>query len=245
LARSAHCMWGDEHIDFNYLLHAIRATFRTDEGCPLWVVLHRRSFTVANILSSTRGLQCADERDRVFATLGLPYDKRFTTDLVARIRQIQPNYALPVSQTMIEYARAFIECSYTNLLLAQVCHGSTINSDTNTPSWLPNLGTPSPGQFVPLGTGLLIANKSIPDCYTSKDGKGQTQSAQLGHLWIQKQRDQDLRTVPPFGNSTSTHTARVWTRHCIGYTKGFSRKCLCVKTGMRCSPFPGKAYTLP
>lgn len=161
LARSAHCMWGDEHIDSSYLLHAIRAAFRTDEGCPLWVVLQRRSFTVANILSSTRGLQCADERDRVFATLGLPYDKRFTTDLVARIRQIEPNYALSVVQTMIEYARAFIECSYTNLLLAQVCHGSTIDSHTNTPSWLPNLGMPSPGQFVPLGTGLLIADKSM------------------------------------------------------------------------------------
>ncbi|KAH6639038.1 heterokaryon incompatibility protein-domain-containing protein [Boeremia exigua] len=148
LARSALCMWGETDIDFRDLRRSFKAVVMTDNSYSPWVAPKERSFTVFELLSSIRGLQCSEERDRVYATLALPY--RDTPNLVARIRQITPRYDLPEGRNMFEYARAFVESSCIYLLLSQVCHGPTISPNSHGLSWLPNLSTPAPGDFLPL-----------------------------------------------------------------------------------------------
>ncbi|KAH7092037.1 heterokaryon incompatibility protein-domain-containing protein, partial [Paraphoma chrysanthemicola] len=154
LAQSARCIWGEADIDFRYLEWSFQAVVSKDNSYSPWVALNKGFFSVFDALSSTRGLQCSEEKDRVYATLALPYSDE--PNLVARIGQMEPRYELPEARIMFEYARAFVDCSCTHLLLGQVCHGPTISSYIRGPSWLPDLSMPAPASSFPYNSHLTL-----------------------------------------------------------------------------------------
>jgi hypothetical protein len=160
LARSKLCMWGNEEIDFDYL--RFHDVFTLDDGLP-WFALKATGrtsleLTVFNLLARTRGLKCTDERDRIYAILGLPYDKQLHSDLVIHLRSIEPDYSRSIGHTVLEHARAFVRCSRTCLLLAQVCHGASLGTrKRDRPSWIPDLSNMIGEDYSPLevhSTGL-------------------------------------------------------------------------------------------
>lgn len=145
LARSRICMWGDEEIDFDHLRGPLYSVPMANGHATHWINLQRHSvMSVSNVLSCTRGMHCADERDRVYAIQGLPHNKDYQPNLIAQLQCIQPDYTRTVSQTVLEFAKAFVSCSETYKLLAHVCHGRTIESRLrDRPSWVPNLRSPN------------------------------------------------------------------------------------------------------
>lgn len=229
LARSAKCMWGDEEIDFIYLDWRFHDIFSEEAAFMPWMALRLtrednyrgRGVSIAEVLTSTRGLGCTDERDRVYATLGLPYDTHITPDLIDLLKSLEPDYSCSVRQSLLEHATAFVKCSRTYILLAQVCHRSHLDHrKRDRPSWLPDLSAFTAEEYMPL---------NVHRC-SLKQGSSPTQSdifrEDTGTLQLQGWRTTDRIDVlgpslePDAPGSRLEDAATFWKHHVYIYRQG-------------------------
>ena len=77
------------------------------------------------ILTATRGLYCADERDRVYALLGL-----FRANCTyAGCSAVEPDYERPPQKVFVDFACLLVAQGYVHRLLSHVSHR---------PPWIPD-----------------------------------------------------------------------------------------------------------
>lgn len=90
-----------------------------------------------DFLDRTRGSRCTDERDRIYAILGLHFNE---SDLLSqRIKNLQPDYTKEAVDLFLEVACLCIECGKLLELLKRVCHRPDEDLlALRRPSWIPD-----------------------------------------------------------------------------------------------------------
>ncbi|KAL6708887.1 hypothetical protein ACN47E_002294 [Coniothyrium glycines] len=135
LAKCAVMLWGSESVGFEQF----RFFFGINQiplGLPSqrWLVFEENQHDFLGMLGLTRSLQCSDERDRVYALLGLKFPT--TNSLTRAILGLEPNYTQPSRDLFFEIARLSVLHNRVVELLTSVCHCSV--PDAAWPSWIPD-----------------------------------------------------------------------------------------------------------
>jgi hypothetical protein len=142
LARHADFFWGEETIPlkkvrlsahlFNWMKHHEEAIWIGE------IQSQKRNWDFIEVLRWTRTQKCWDDRDRIYAILGLPYtkDKQF-------IGAIKPDYTKTVQQLYHDVAAEVVQNGQFSRLWTSIGHTrdwNPINSDM--PSWVPDWSKP-------------------------------------------------------------------------------------------------------
>lgn len=137
LSRSAIFNWGHERIDFDYLKTPLQRVFESQNyGFARWAALKAQPrIRFLQVMSATRGLYCTDERDRIYAMLGLSYDSQCY--LSSSIARIEPDYTKRPGKLFFEVACKCVDRYEVNQLLSLVCHSHEFEKH-GSPSWIPD-----------------------------------------------------------------------------------------------------------
>jgi hypothetical protein len=131
LARDAVFVWGDQSISAKIVQLNARGWNR---GAPryeaIWIGELRpyvREFELLEVLTWTRGLRCSDDRDRVYALLGLTYseDPQIASTIV-------PDYQTTTTCLYVDLMSKFVRAGFLTRLWSH--HWSHENSEL--PSWV-------------------------------------------------------------------------------------------------------------
>ncbi|KAF2247431.1 HET-domain-containing protein [Trematosphaeria pertusa] len=141
LARCAVAVWGTEEIDFQKISSAIRtckAVLPEHKLCTANVLDHSSpDIDLLQVLAWARGLKCSDDRDRVYALLGLP-------TLGLGRSPIEPDYTQSVSDLYYEIACRAMASGGLWTLLCLTDHGSSAEEwPSELPSWIPDWRRPN------------------------------------------------------------------------------------------------------
>jgi hypothetical protein len=95
------------------------------------------SYDIFTVLRWVRCRHCLDDRDRIFAVLGLKYHARYPWNDV--VRNLEPDYSQPVDRLYERLACDISKLGGTLRLLSAVHHGSRLPAWTEgaEPSWIP------------------------------------------------------------------------------------------------------------
>jgi hypothetical protein len=138
LATSATVMWGDEEIQWEHLRLAIQL-FRKK------LPRHKLLSSIFSLndengfiqtLTWAKGLKCTDDRDRVYAFLGLSFEKDSHSTIATRI---EPDYTISTYQVYYNLGVKAVEAGHLSALLDAVNHGPSLHAGpTDLPSWVPD-----------------------------------------------------------------------------------------------------------
>ena len=144
LPRIAVMLWGHTELNANSV-QSWACHMAADRGAKhrTWFSLLtasiRTNVQLLSTLHATRSLLCADDRDRVYALLGLPYDSHFP--LSEALLSIEPDYTRSVESLFLHVACLCIENREVSRLLDQIDHNT--ESCNGLPSWVPDWNHPS------------------------------------------------------------------------------------------------------
>lgn len=145
LAQEASVLWGQEQLDFSWIQFVLLQSQAAVVMDFKWIAFKNQfsQFDILDALDWFRPLRCADDRDRVYAILGLPYGRGRA--LTARVGDIEPDYAKSVEQLFYEIACICVECGQIATLLSQVHHTSDFGQvgTLQLPSWVPDWTCPT------------------------------------------------------------------------------------------------------
>jgi hypothetical protein len=144
LSQQASVIWGQEQIDFSWIQFILLQSQAALVMDFKWVAFKNQfyQFDFLDALDWFRPLRCADDRDRVYAILGLPYGRGRA--LTVKMGEIEPDYTKSATQLFYEIACLCIECGQVATLLSQVYHGPEPSqaADRQLPSWVPDWACP-------------------------------------------------------------------------------------------------------
>lgn len=94
-------------------------------------------------LDWTRGLRCTDDRDRIYALLGLPYTSSVDSAAYEVVKAITPDYTKTVTEVYTEFASECVKRGLLHRLWLLVSHDSSWDPTNDwVPSWVPDLSKP-------------------------------------------------------------------------------------------------------
>ncbi|KAF2871471.1 heterokaryon incompatibility protein-domain-containing protein [Massariosphaeria phaeospora] len=157
LARYAVFMWGPDEISWRDIASItislqddtpIKSTSKFRNPRTLLDRIDRLStfktksstgLNFMSVLRFTRSLECSDDRDRIYAILGLRYGSRYGPE-TALVNTIEPDYTISASTLYRNVAFEAVSLGLTAKLLENVQHGSELQkwSIDATPSWVPH-----------------------------------------------------------------------------------------------------------
>jgi hypothetical protein len=149
LNQSGAFFWGDQEIslrEFSFAVGRLMNWSYLDDSYRqsfLWVSQSPRCFSsegsydIFKVLQWVRCRHCLDDRDRVYAVLGLPYHPRYPWNVI--IRNIEPDYSQRVGDLHERLACDFVKLGGTLRVLSAVHHGSSLRAWQGgvEPSWIP------------------------------------------------------------------------------------------------------------
>ncbi|KAF2827644.1 HET-domain-containing protein [Ophiobolus disseminans] len=147
IATRGTILWGLEEVDYGEFQHRVQMyNLRSTHTDSMWVGEMRYYlglWEIMHVLDWTRGLQCTDDRDRIYAVLGLPYVSRWNPDALTVVKSIVPDYTKSVAEVYTDFASKCVERNLLHKLWMLVSHGATWDpADTDIPSWVPDLSQP-------------------------------------------------------------------------------------------------------
>jgi hypothetical protein len=134
LAQRAYFFWGPEVLLFDHLeAFLVFSGYKSHD----WLTLKKMGIfkEIWDLLDECRKLQCVDDRDHIYAILGLPYSNR--NPLTEKFRSIEPDYKITRDQLFINVACMFVGTHNIGPLLSHVNHRTKLK-DTTLPSWIPD-----------------------------------------------------------------------------------------------------------
>lgn len=176
LSCAAHLLWGDAMMIYNNTFrYAMEAYLQKQRfSATHWITLSNWGTRVLDVLGCIRGSSCSDDRDRVYAILGLRYLPNMA--LSTAILGIYPDYNKSVKLLFAQVAYLCIKYFETQDLLAHIASSSSpTDRATGLPSWIPDWSrsghhTPIEYRRRTTTTDTVEANRST-DAYTPKVDK--------------------------------------------------------------------------
>lgn len=144
LAREANFLWKDSRgvhgasrsaVMLDYQKRALRDSRLLDR----WQSSKAYNMRFLDMLEVTQNLLYTDERDRIYAILGLPYDSFYP--LSTALRNVQPDYSKSTTQVFIDIASLCVE----NYELPRVLSQKDVSRQYTLPlpSWVPDWSWPN------------------------------------------------------------------------------------------------------
>ena len=140
LAQEASVLWGQEQLYFSWIQFVLLQSEAAVVTDFKWIAFKNQfhQFDIIDALDWFRPLRCADDRDRIYAILGLPYG--LGRALTARVDDIEPDYTKSVEQLFYEIECICIDCGQVATLLSHVHRISDLDQlgTLKFPSWVPD-----------------------------------------------------------------------------------------------------------
>lgn len=141
MARRATINWGDATMEYSHFQeHARTYNQQGPHNQPMWVGEMLQTRTIMHSLDWTRGMKCSDDRDRLYAILGLPYSTTWSPEAARVIATIRPDYTKSATEIYYDFAVACITNRLSHKLWLFTNHHvawDPLHSDL--PSWAPDL----------------------------------------------------------------------------------------------------------
>ena len=145
MAWRATLHWGDETMEYaDFQQHARTYNQQAPHNQPMWVgEMHNaeasNTRTIMHVLEWTRGMKCSDDRDRLYAILGLPYSKVWSSEALCVTKSIRPDYEKSVNAVYHDFAISCIKNRLLHKLWLFTSHHAPWNPpNSELPSWAPD-----------------------------------------------------------------------------------------------------------
>lgn len=150
MAIRATLYWGDATMNYaEFQSHAHDFNQQGPHNLPMWVGEMKntegtRTRTILHVLEWTRGMKCSDDRDRIYAILGLRYSREWSPEAFHVAKSIVPDYKRSVSAIYQDLAVRCIESRLMHKLWLFVSHRHDEElSSSELPSWVPDFSRPA------------------------------------------------------------------------------------------------------
>lgn len=150
MAIRATLTWGDANMIYaDFQPHALAFNQQGPHELPMWAGEMRdieasRTRTILHVLEWTRGMKCSDDRDRIYAILGLRYSRAWSREAYDLAKSIVPDYTLSVGEIYQDFAEKCIKNGLLHKLWLFISHHQPWDPDNSElPSWTPDFAQPA------------------------------------------------------------------------------------------------------
>lgn len=150
MAIRATLYWGDATLNYaDFQKHAHKFNQQGPHNLPMWVGEMKntegsKTRTILHVLEWTRGMKCSDDRDRIYAILGLRYSKAWSPEAFYVAKSIIPDYRRSVSAIYQDVAVRCIKNRLMHKLWLFISHHQPWDpSKSELPSWAPDYSRPA------------------------------------------------------------------------------------------------------